>query len=80
MIELLRDLPAAQLTATLCLSFVGLTWVGAIFLRPIFRLFVRSEPDVNGLVGNFVSIYGVFYGILMGLLPASCGTWSFSAQ
>ena len=71
MIDLLRDLPAAQLAATLCLSFVGLTWVGAIFLRPIFRLFVRSEPDINGLVGNFVSIYGVFYGILMGLLAVS---------
>lgn len=71
MIEFLRDLPVAQLVTLVCLFFVGLTWVGAIFLRPFFRLFVRSHPDVNSLLGNFVSIYGVFYGILMGLLAVA---------
>lgn len=71
MIDLLRDLPAAQLAAVVCLSFVGFTWLGIITLRPMFRWFVRGEPDINGVVGNFVSIYGVFYGILMGLLAVA---------
>ena len=71
MIDALRDLPAGQLAFVVCLFFVGLTWVGAIFIRPILRLFVRSNPDVNTLLGNFVSIYGVFYGILMGLLAVA---------
>jgi hypothetical protein len=71
MIETLRDLPAGQLAFVVCVFFVGLTWVGALFIRPILRLFVRSNPDVNALLGNFVSIYGVFYGILMGLLAVA---------
>lgn len=71
MIEFLSHLPVAQLAAVVCLSFVGLTWAGAIFIRPFLRLFVRSNPDVNALLGNFVSIYGVFYGILMGLLAVA---------
>jgi len=71
MIDLLSHLPVAQLAAVVCLFFVGLTWVGAIFLRPFFRLLVRRQPDLNSLLGNFVSIYGVFYGILMGLLAVA---------
>jgi hypothetical protein len=71
MIDLLRDLPAAQLAAIMCLSFVGFTWMGVLAIRPLFRWLVRAEPDINGVVGNFVSIYGVFYGILMGLLAVA---------
>jgi len=71
MIDALRNLPAGQLALVVCAFFVGLTWVGAIFIRPILRLFVRSNPDLNALLGNFVSIYGVFYGILMGLLAVA---------
>jgi hypothetical protein len=71
MIDALRDLPAGQLALVACLVFVGLTWVGALFIRPFLRLFVRSHPDLNSLLGNFVSIYWVFYGILMGLLAVA---------
>jgi hypothetical protein len=71
MIEVLRDLPVAQMATVVCIAFVGITWVGAIFVRPFFRLLVRSQPDLNTLLGNFVSIYGVFYGILMGLLAVA---------
>jgi hypothetical protein len=54
-----------------CLFFVVATWLGAIFIRPFFRLLVRSQPDLNTLLGNFVSMYGMFYGILMGLLAVA---------
>lgn len=71
MLDALRDLPVAQMATVVCVFFVGITWVGAIFIRPIFRALVRSQPDLNSLLGNFVSIYGVFYGILMGLLAVA---------
>ena len=45
--------------------------MGAIFIRPFFRLLVRSQPDLNTVLGNVVSMYGIFYGILMGLLAVS---------
>jgi len=71
MIDVLRDMPVAQMAMLVCVFFVGFTWLGAIFIRPFFRLLVRSQPDLNSLLGNFVSIYGVFYGILMGLLAVA---------
>jgi hypothetical protein len=71
MIESLNNLPTATMAILICLFFVGLTWIGAIFIRPFFRLLVRSQPDLNSLLGNFVSMYGIFYGILMGLLAVS---------
>jgi hypothetical protein len=71
MLDALLDLPVAQMTTVVCVLFVGVTWVGAIFIRPFFRVLVRSQPDLNTLLGNFVSIYGVFYGILMGLLAVA---------
>jgi hypothetical protein len=71
MIDSLSAWPAAQMATVVCVAFVGFTWVGAIFVRPFFRLFVRSQSDLNSLLGNFVSIYGVFYGILMGLLAVA---------
>jgi len=77
MIDLLRDLPAAQLAALVCLSFVGFTWLGIITLRPMFRWFVRAEPDINGVVGNFVSNIARSASIAsQPASPASCGMWS----
>ena len=54
-----------------CGFFVALTWLGAIFIRPILRVLIRSQGDINGVLGNLVSIYGIFYGILMGLLAVA---------
>jgi hypothetical protein len=71
MIDYLSNLPGNQLATLVCLSFVGITWLGAIFIRPFFRVLVRTQPDLNSLIGNFVSMYGIFYGILMGLLAVA---------
>jgi hypothetical protein len=71
MIESLQNLPPGYLTTLVCLFFVGLTWFGAIFIRPILRALVHLQGDINGVLGNFVSIYGIFYGILMGLLAVA---------
>jgi len=71
MLDVLRDLPVAQMATVVCVVFVGITWVGAVFIRPFFRVLVRSQPDLNALLGNLVSIYGVFYGILVGLLAVA---------
>lgn len=69
--ETLYNLSGMQLAMLVCTAFVLFTWVGAIFIRPFFRLLVRSQPDLNTVLGNVVSMYGIFYGILMGLLAVS---------
>jgi hypothetical protein len=71
MLEHLYNLSGMQLATLVCTGFVLFTWVGAIFVRPFFRLLVRSQPDLNTLLGNVVSMYGIFYGILIGLLAVS---------
>jgi hypothetical protein len=71
MLEHLYNLSGMQLATLVCTAFVLFTWVGAIFIRPFFRLLVRSQPDLNTVLGNVVSMYGIFYGILMGLLAVS---------
>ena len=71
MFDYINHLSVNQLVPIVCLSFVLITWFGAIFIRPFFRLFVRSQPELNSLVGNFLSMYGMFYGILMGLLAVA---------
>ena len=71
MFDYINDLPVNQLVPIVCLTFVLVTWFGAIFIRPFFRLFVRTQPELNSLVGNFLSMYGMFYGILMGLLAVA---------
>jgi len=71
MLDFLSNLPAGTMATLVCLFFVGATWLGAIFVRPFFRLLVRTQPELNSLLGNFVSMYGIFYGILMGLLAVA---------
>jgi hypothetical protein len=70
-LEQLYNLSGAQLVMLVCTIFVLFTWVGAIFVRPFFRVLVRSQPDLNTVLGNVVSMYGIFYGILIGLLAVS---------
>lgn len=71
MIDYLSNLPTGIMAMLVCLLFVAATWLGAIFIRPFFRLLVRTQPDLNSLLGNFVAMYGIFYGILMGLLAVA---------
>jgi hypothetical protein len=51
--------------------FVGGTWVGAVLVRPILRLFALKQTEWNGLVSAGLSCFGVFYGLLLGLLAVA---------
>src|SRR5262245_25467113 len=69
--SLLYDLPTPQVMLLLIVAFVGGTWLGTFLVRPILRLLALSQPDWNGLVGAGLSCFGVFYGLLLGLLAVS---------
>ncbi|WP_165073131.1 bestrophin-like domain [Paludisphaera rhizosphaerae] len=51
--------------------FVGGTWLGAILIRPLLRLLALKQPEWNGLVSAALSCFGVFYGLLLGLLAVA---------
>ncbi len=65
------DLPLGPLITVTAVIFVGYCWLGCIFLRPFLRLFVRSRRGSNEVVGHVLSCFGVFYGLLLGLIAVA---------
>jgi hypothetical protein len=67
----LYDIPTTLLAGLFALVFVGVTWAGVIFVRPIFRLLLRRQPGLNDLVGVVLSGHCAFFGLLLGLLAVA---------
>jgi hypothetical protein len=65
------QLPITSLAILAAVVFVGIYWVGCIFIRPVCRMFVRAGGDENGIVGTVLSSFGVFYGLLMSLIAVA---------
>ena len=65
------DIPSTTLALMITGAFVGFSWIGAILIRPILRAFLRKRADINDLIGYMLSCFGVFYGLLLGLLAVA---------
>ena len=65
------DLSPNTITIIICSFFVLFTWTGILLIRPILRVFLRGEPKLNHILGVFLSMFGIFYGILLGLLSVA---------
>lgn len=77
MFDWIYTAPLFVAASTMAFLFVGFTWLGSIFVAPILRIFVRSRSGTNEIVGNILSSFGVFYGILLGLTAvAAYQNWS----
>ena len=72
------DIPTWELAALFALLFVGSTWAGIFLLSPIIGRWLRDQEDVNELIGFALSAFGVFYGLLLGLLAV--GTYQNYTQ
>lgn len=62
------DMPTWTMVFMVCGFFVGVTWVGTIFIRPFLRAFLRKQQNLNDIVGYLLGAHGVYFGILLGLL------------
>ena len=65
------DIPTLTLAILLAILFVGGTWTGIIFISPILRVWLKSQEGINDLAGYALGAFGVFYGLLLGLLAVS---------
>lgn len=65
------DIPIWQLAMAFAAIFVGMTWLGILLVSPILRIWLKSQEGLNDLVGYVLSAFGVFYGLLLGLLAVS---------
>lgn len=65
------DIPSATLALIITGAFVAFSWIGTVFIRPFLRIFLRKRADINDLIGYMLSCFGVFYGLLLGLLAVA---------
>lgn len=65
------SLPLPTLIIATALISVGFCWFGGIFFRPILRIFVEGRDTGNEIVGYILSCFGVFYGLLLGLIAVA---------
>jgi hypothetical protein len=71
MINWLHDASVLMQAAFLSGACVVLMWFGIIFIKPIFRLLLKHQADTNGVVGNTISAFSMFYGLLLGLISVA---------
>jgi hypothetical protein len=65
------DISTETLAILMTIIFVGFSWLGAIVVRPILRMFVRAAAGTNDVVGYILSCFCVFYGLLLGLIAVA---------
>ena len=65
------DLTTTNFAILMIAVFVVFYWLGAIFLRPFLRQFIKSTRAANDVVGYILSCFCVFYGLLLGLIAVT---------
>ena len=65
------DLPAFWVIILCEAVFVGVFWLGTLFLRPFVRPWLKEEPRLNDMLAAFLQYFGVIYGLLLGLLAVA---------
>ena len=51
--------------------FVGVFWLGALFLRPLVRAWLHEEARLNDMLAAILQYFGVIFGLLLGLLAVA---------
>ena len=65
------DLPALWVIVLFEAVFVGVFWLGAIFLRRLAGSWLKEEPRLNEMLAAFFQYFGLIYGLLLGLLAVA---------
>src|SRR5262245_1599857 len=65
------DIPNWAGALIFCTAFLAFTWAGILLLRPCVRRWVGSQEDWNEVMGYVLSTYGVFYGLMLGLIAVA---------
>ena len=67
------DIPNWQFFLLCMVSFISFSLLGAFLFRTFFENWMGLKASNNEVVGNFLSVSGLFYGITLGLI--SVGTF-----
>lgn len=62
------DIPNWQLALLFVAAFVAYSTLGTLATRRLVRRWLADQPNANELVNYFMSSFGMFYGLLLGLI------------
>src|SRR5262245_62658908 len=65
------DIPTWPMVGLFCVFFVGVTWLGILFVRPVLRAILGRSSGLNDSVGYLLGAHGVYLGVLLGLLAVA---------
>jgi hypothetical protein len=67
----LYEIPILLVVGLFALMFVGLCWIGIIFVSPIIAPWFQGKQKLNEVLGDYLQYFGVIYGLLLGLLAVA---------
>ena len=67
----LYEIPILAVVGLFALLFVGLCWIGIIFISPIIAPWFQDKQQLNEVLGDYLQYFGVIYGLLLGLLAVA---------
>ncbi|MBV9198134.1 MAG: DUF4239 domain-containing protein [Alphaproteobacteria bacterium] len=67
----LDQLSAVQLALVFCAFFVGLTWLGILFVHPLMRRLLHRNEPANEIIIHIAGTFGLVYAVLLGLLTVA---------
>jgi hypothetical protein len=65
------DLPAFWVIILFEAVFVGVFWLGALFLHPFVGAWLHEEARLNDMLAAILQYFGVIFGLLLGLLAVA---------
>jgi Protein of unknown function (DUF4239) len=65
------NMPNWQFFIICMLAFISYSLLGAFLFRQFFEKWMGLKPNNNDIVGNFLSVSGLFYGITLGLISVT---------
>lgn len=71
MLSWFYDLPIAASVLLASLSFVAITLVAGLFVRPRLSGLMQDQPDRNTSVGYFLAFFNLMNGLLLSLLAVA---------
>jgi hypothetical protein len=69
--DFVYDVPTRTLALYMSLLAVGLMLFGLLVVKPILRMLIGAGPDFNQTVSYGTASFGLFYGLLLGLLTVA---------
>lgn len=69
--EFIYDVPTTTLAVWFSIAAILAMAFGLLVIKPLFRLLIGAGPDFNASLNYATSGFGLFYGLLLGLLTVS---------